>query len=321
MRAAGFALAVSALATTHSRAADAALVEAARKEGKAVWYTTQIIDQFARPAAEAFEKKYGVKVDYVRADSSDVALRLLNEGKAGRVQADVFDGTSAVARLKRENMVLKWTPESAVRIPRQYVDPAGYWIATNLYVLTPGYNTDLVPPATAPKTHADLLDPKWKGKMVWNSAGATSAAPGFIGVVLAEMGEEKGLAYLRELSKQNITGIQVAARQVFDQVIAGEYSIALNIFNNHAVISAAKGAPSAWIAMNPAMAIPSVISVTKDAPRPNAGKLLVEFLASPEGQMLYRDADYMPLDPDVPPRDPTLAVKGMRGRGKKRDRR
>lgn len=297
-----------------AHAADPALIDAARKEGKAVWYTTQIVNQFARPAAEAFEKKYGVKVDYVRADSNEVALRLLNEGKAGRVQADVFDGTSAVARLKKENMVLKWTPENAARFPRGSVDPAGYWIATNLYVLTPGFNTDLVPKGTEPKTFADLLNARWKNKIVWNSAPATSAASGFIGVVLSEMGEEKGMAYLRELSKQNITGVQVAARQVLDQVIEGEYSIALNIFNNHAVISAAKGAPSEWIAMNPAMAIPSVVSVSKDAPHPNAGKLLVDFLASEDGQRLYRDADYMPMDPAVPPRDPALRPDGSKFR-------
>ena len=121
---------------------------------------------------------------------------------------------------------------------------------------------------------------------------------------------EVRLAYLRELARQNITGIQVAARQVLDQVIAGEYSIALNIFNNHAVISAAKGAPSDWIPLNPSMAIPSVISVTKAAQRPNAGKLLVDFLASEDGQKLYRDADYMPIDPAVPPRDPSLRPDG-----------
>ena len=72
-------------------AADQTLIEAARKEGKVVWYTTLIVDQFARPAAQAFEKKYGVKVEYTRADQNEVALRILNEGKAGRMQADIFD--------------------------------------------------------------------------------------------------------------------------------------------------------------------------------------------------------------------------------------
>ena len=68
-------------------ALDQALVDAARKEGRVVWYTTQIVNQFARPAAEAFEKKYGIHVDYVRADSNEVALRILNEGRAGKVSS------------------------------------------------------------------------------------------------------------------------------------------------------------------------------------------------------------------------------------------
>jgi iron(III) transport system substrate-binding protein len=228
------------------------------------------------------------------------------------VQADVFDGTAAVASLKKENLVLQWSPEGAKRLPANAVDEAGYWVATNLYVLTPGYNTDLVPKAAVPKSYEDLLDPRWKGKIAWNTAASPSAAGGFVGVVLSSMGQEKGRAYLKELAKQNVTGIQVAARQVLDQVIAGEYAIALNIFNNHAVISASKGAPSAWIPMNPSMAVLSVISVTKDAPHQNAGKLFLEFLISEEGQKLYRDADYMPIDPNVPARDPSLRPDGER---------
>ena len=299
-------------ASSPAQAFDQALIDAAKKEGRVVWYTTQIVNQFARPAAEAFEKKYGIRVDYIRADSNEVALRILNEGRAGKVQADVFDGTAAVASLKKENLVLQWVPEGAKRLPANAVDEAGYWVATNLYVLTPGYNTDLVPKGAAPRTYEDLLDPRWKGKIVWNTASAPSAAGGFVGVTLASMGEEKGRAYLKALAKQNVTGIQVAARQVLDQVIAGEYAIALNIFNNHAVISAAKGAPSAWIPMNPGMAVLSVISVTKDAPHTNAGKLFLEFLVSEEGQKLYRDADYMPMDPTVQARDPSLRPDGER---------
>jgi ABC-type Fe3+ transport system substrate-binding protein len=283
-RAAALAMAF-AVGGTCARAADATLIDAAKKEGRVVWYTTQILNQFARPAAEAFEKKYGIRVDVIRADSNEVALRILNEARAGQVLADAFDGTAAVASLKKSDLVLRWTP---------------------------GFNTDLVPKGTEPKTYADLLDPKWKGKIVWNTAPAPSAAGGFIGLVLTDMGEDKGMAYLRDLAKQNIAGLQVAARQVLDQVIAGEYPLALNIFNNHAVISAAKGAPAAWVPMNPAMAVLSVISVSKDAPHPTAGKLLVDFLVSEEGQKLYRDAEYMPIDPAVAPRDPAMRPDGKK---------
>ncbi len=287
-------------------AADPALIAAAKKEGQLTWYTTQIVNQFARPAADAFQKKYGIRVNYIRADSNEVTLRIQNEGRAGRVQADVFDGTGATAALKNNNLVAKYIPQSADRLPARFKDKDGYWVATNLYVLTPAFNTELVKKGTQPKTFQDLLDPKWRGKMAWNSSVTPSGGAGFVGVVLAHMGEEKGMAYLRQLSGQKITGLQVAARQVLDQVIAGEYPIALNIFNNHAVISAAKGAPVEWIAMEPALGVFSCLSLTAGAPNPNAGKLFIDFLMSEEGQKLYRAADYLPVDPAVPPKDPAL---------------
>ena len=92
---------------------------------------------------------------------------------------------------------------------------------------------------------------------------SSSAATGFIGTVLDEMGEEKGMAFLRQLQKQRIAGVDVSARQVLDQVVAGEYAIALQIFNHHAVISAKKGAPVKWIAMEPATGVLSVVSIPK----------------------------------------------------------
>src|ERR1700739_3738548 len=92
------AIAAGALSTIWrvgpAMAADQKLIDAAKKDGSVTWYTSQIVDQFARPAAEAFEKKYGIKVDYLRSDSSELALRIVNEAHAGKVQADLFDGTS-----------------------------------------------------------------------------------------------------------------------------------------------------------------------------------------------------------------------------------
>lgn len=296
----------AALTAAPALAADPALIAAAKKEGQLTWYTTQIVNQFARPAADAFQKKYGIRVNYIRADSNEVTLRIQNEGKAGRVQADVFDGTGATAALKANNLVAKYIPQSAERLPDRYKDKDGFWVATNLYVLTPAFNTELVKKGTQPRTFQDLLDPKWRGKMAWNSSVTPSGGAGFVGVVLAHMGEEKGMAYLRQLAPQKITGLQVAARQVLDQVIAGEYVIALNIFNNHAVISASKRAPVEWIAMEPALAVFSCLSLTAGAPNPNAGKLFIDFLMSEEGQKLYRDADYLPVDPGVEPKDPAL---------------
>ena len=291
-------------------AADQALIDAARKEGRVVWYTTQQIDPLVRPVVAAFQQKYGVEVDYVRADSSDVALRIINEGRAGRMQSDVFDGTGAAAVLKTEKMAVQWLPDTTKRLPKEYFDAEGYWVATNLFVVTPGFNTALVPSGSQPKTFADLLDPRWKGKMIWSSTNSGAAGAGFVGLALKEMGQDKGLDYLRALAKQEVTGSAVSARQILDQVIAGEYAIGLQIFNHASVLSARQGAPVAWIPMNPALVTLNVVGLTAGGPHPNAGKLLVDFVTSREGQELYKNAAVLTVDPDVAPFDPALRPDG-----------
>jgi ABC-type Fe3+ transport system substrate-binding protein len=255
--------------------------------------------------AEAFQKKFALKTSFVSAPS-DLPLRVMNEAQAGRYMVDVFDGPTSVAALKKAGLVMKWQPPSAPSFPPELVDPDGYWMAANLYVQTMGYNTNLAPEAARPHTIEDLLDPKWKGKIGWSTNQTVSGGPGYIGATLTLMGEAKGMDYLKRLARQNIIGVGASARTVLDQVITGEYPLALQIFNYHAPISAAKGAPVAWAAVGPSTVSPSVVSVAKHAPHPNAAKLLAEFLVSEDGQRIFRDANYIPANPKVPPLDPRL---------------
>ena len=294
-------------------AADAALVEAAKKEGRATWYTVQIADQIVRPIISGFERKYGIHVDFVRANSAQLSVRLSNEAKAGQVRASVFDGTGATVALKRENLVEKWLPDAD--LPKHLFDPEGYWVACNYYINTPGFNTELVPRGSEPKVFEDLLDPKWKGKMAWNVQPSISAGQGFVGSVLIAWGEEKARAYFAKLAKQNIAPLQVSGRQVLDLVIAGEFPIGLQIFNNHAFISASKGAPVDWIKMQPPLITYAVMSVPKGAPSPNAGKLLIDYIVSLEGQKIFADAGELPVHPSVKLRDPTLVPDGVAFKG------
>ena len=299
----------SLLLSTQAQAADEALIAAAKKEGQVTWYTTQIVNQFVAPTAQYFEKKYGIKVNYVRAETSQVLLRVINEAKAGKLQADIVDGTG-MAALVKEGLVEKWLPESVKRLPKEYYDPDGFWTATNLYVRVAGYNTNLVKRGEEPKSYEDLLDPKWKGKMAWSVSPGPTAVPGFVGVILSEYGQEKGMEYLKKLAKQDIAPLNVSARQVVDMLMAGEYSVGVHVNNSHVQISKQQGAPVEWMRMQPAIAFFSVMGVTKGSPHPNAGKLLADFLISTEGQKLYADADYLPVAPEVPALDPSMRPDG-----------
>src|SRR5438445_7730880 len=179
-----------------AQAADPALIAAAKKEGTVVWYTTEIGAQFARPAAAIFERLYpGIKVRLSRTNATTAAIKILQENRAGKNQSDVFDGTVTVVPLKKEGYVLKWLPDAAKDYPPQFKDPEGYWIATNIYVLTPAFNTRSIPAGQEPKNFQALLDPKYRGKMVRAASLSSSDATGLIGTVLDQMCEDKAIAY------------------------------------------------------------------------------------------------------------------------------
>jgi len=288
------------LACATAQAAEAALIEAAKKEGRVLWYTTLIVNQVVIPLKTAFEKKYpGVTLDYARNDEGPTAIRLLNEAKAGKVQADVFDGLTVNVPLKREGLLARIVIPNAADYPAEMKDADGAWHALLLFVFGPGYNTGLVSKAEAPKTYQDLLDPKWKGKMAWNP-NSSAGAIGFVGNILLSMGQDAGMDYLRALAKQNIVNVEASSRAILDQVIAGEYPVGLMMFNNHTVISARKGAPSDWTPVEPVPVAFDALGIMKDAPHPNAARLLVEFLLSEEGQTVLKDADYLPANAKVP---------------------
>jgi ABC-type Fe3+ transport system substrate-binding protein len=287
-------------------AADAALVEAAKKEGKVVWYTTLIVNQAIRPLKAAFEKQYpGMELQFTRADESPTAAKILEEGVAGRVQADIFDGITNMIPLKRARLLAPYAPSTAPRYPAELKDPEGYWNALLLYVFTPGVNTTLVPKDQAPKSYRDLLDPRWQGKMAWNPSSIAGAI-GFVGNILTSQGEERGMDYLRALSGQRVVNVEASARAILDQVIAGEYAIGLMSFNHHTVISAQKGAPSDWLALEPVPVAFDAVGILKDAPHPNAARLLIEFLTSEDGQKVLQKADYLPALASVPAMKPGL---------------
>jgi iron(III) transport system substrate-binding protein len=282
------------------------ILAAAKKEGSFTFYTT-IAEKDIPTIVGPFEKKYGIKVNIWRAGTDKVLQRTLSEAAARRYDVDAIHfGSPEMEALHREKILQPVASPYFKELIPGAVPAHREWVATILSVWVQAYNTNLVNKADLPKTYQDLLDPKWRDKMVWSSVPAASGAVGLIGVVLAEMGEDKGMAYLRELSKQKIANVATAARQVLDQVIGGEYFIALQIFNHHTVISAAKGAPIDWIAMEPTTGALNVAGIHKNAPHPNAAKLLVDFQTSREGQEIFRKVHYLPADPAVPALEPQL---------------
>jgi len=284
----------------------AILEEGAKKEGALLWYTTLIVNQAVRPLIDGFNQKYPyVKIEQWRANDPELVQRVTNEYQARRYEVDVVDGITGPALLKSVGFLEKYASPSLAPYPKEILDPEGYWNATNLYFMTEGINTRLVSRDEAPKTYEDLLNPRWKGQMGW-STSAGSGGPTFVGNVLQTMGQEKGTAYLEQLRGQGLRNLEVSARAVLDQTIAGEFPLALMIFNHHAVISAQQGASVDWVAMEPVPALLNTIGLAKYTPHPHAAMLFLDFVLSEDGQRILQQADYLPSHPGVPAKEPRL---------------
>lgn len=286
--------------------ADPALIAAATKEGEVVWYSTLIINQIVRPLIAAFNQQFPqIKVSYVRGDSPQVLLWLLNEAGAHRVQSDVWNLASGFGKLRAAGGAAQLDLPNAKALPAECLDPNGYWVATDMTVHTLAYNTTLVSNEVVPRTHEDLLDPQWRGRMVWKVNDMTGST-GFIGAVLDAMGEDRGMDYLRALARQQIVPVVSSARAMLDQVIAGEYPIGLQASNHHVAISERQGAPVGWVPLDPASATLQLAGISANAPHPNAAQLFLDFAISRAGEAVYRDAGYLPTRTDTPALVPDL---------------
>lgn len=286
-------------------AADQALIDAAKSEGTVVWYSGYLENQLLVPVAKAFEDKYGIKVEYARMNSADIILRMTNEKQADKLSVDVFDGSNLLP-LYEAGMAASFIPEDAAAYAEGLVAKDGTWVAPNSNYLTVGYNTSMVSTDEAPKTPDDLLDPRWKDRMAISDSPNPTAGPGFVGAVLKTKGEEAGMEYLRALAAQNVTIIPANQKVVLDNVISGEFELGLMTFNHHSVIGQAKGAPVDWVRFDPVIASHTYVSAVEGGPHPNAGKLLVDYLMSEEGQQALAAADYIPNHPNVDAQTPEL---------------
>jgi iron(III) transport system substrate-binding protein len=296
---ASHAASVDEIALLKSANREKILVEGAKKEAKLMFYTGLIVDQVVRPLKQAFEKEYPfLQVEFFRGNSERIAQRVLAEYQAKRYEVDIISGSAATTMVKQAGYMQRFYSPHLAEYPAELKDANGFWGSTNLYFMTLGYNTRMVKPGDVPKTYEDLLHPRWKGQMMWSTSSG-SGAPQFIGNIFMTMGEEKGKAYLQKLKQQNIAKSTASARQILDLVIAGEYPLAIQIFNHHAYISRQAGAPVDWQPLEPVTATINTVGLAKKAPRPHASMLFLDFVLSKRGQKVVQLANYLPSHPEM----------------------
>jgi iron(III) transport system substrate-binding protein len=276
------------------------LEQGAHGEGQVLLYTSLVVQQAAEPIKAAFEAKYPfLKLDFFRANSSQLVQRVLAENRARANKSDVVVAGAGPA-LAATGFTQAFSSPVLAAYPKDHIGPDGSYAATRFSYQGIGFNTRLVPANEAPQTYQDLLDPKWRGKMVWSNSQDTGA-PFFITELRQIMGEDKALAYLKQLGQQNIAVQSASLRSILDQVIAGEYAVGISMAMHHIAISKAKGAPVDGTMPDPVMARSESIVLLKNAPHPYAAMLLVDFILSEAGQKVFAESQYFPAHPGVPP--------------------
>ena len=278
---AGQSLSVPELALYRGSDREKILLEGAKKEGQVTFYTSNT--WVAGPVSQAFEKKYPfVKVSVWRSDSKSLLKRLTEEATAGRFLADVIETTPEYMAILQNNLVHEhYSPEiSAYDDEVKIKGKQGVYAYANREIyISLGFNTKLVPPAEAPRTVKDYLDPKWKGKM---SIAGTTTGVRWTGAVLEAMGRE----FLEKLSAQEINVQNISGAALAGLVASGEVPLSPTIFNSNIFTAKQKGAPVEWRAIDPVIAGVGTSAMLINAPHPHAALLFLDYLHSKDGQQV-----------------------------------
>ena len=317
----GVALGASTVFATPLRAAappsvaiTPALVEAARREGKATFYTALELNTSER-LARAFEATYpGIAIRVERSGAERIFQRIAQEQSSRIYAVDVVCSTDPSHFLDWTAKDKDWvepflTEDMARHFPRDQVDPDGRWATLCAWLEIIGYNTNLVKPEDAPKSYADLLDPKWQGKIC-------KGHPGYSGAILTNTYlwvRELGWPYLEKLAQQKVMQLQSAADPP-KKIAIGEralmadgndYSLDVARRNNQpvAVVHAAEGTP----------VIPVPSGIFRSAPNPNAARLFQSYLFGVEAQQIFIDVfahrSFHALAKETPGRAPLSSFK------------
>ena len=281
------------------------LVEAAKKEGELVYYTTMTLDQ-SKIVTDRFEKKYGIKATLFRTGGGPLLNKIFTEARGGRYDWDVVVGRGEmVLPLIERKLVASYLSPETKMIEEQLVDKQGYWTAyyVNSYVL--GWNTKLVKKQDVPKTYEELLNPKWKGGQI----SLDTEAYGMMEGLKRVWGREKGINYFKRLAALDPV-LKRGNTERVQLVVAGEYPLII-AYNQTLQRMNSRGAPVDWLPLEPSVTQVNPIMLAAKAPHPNAARLFYDFVLSKEGQEMLRGFQRIPVRKDVEP-DPPRLFRGFK---------
>jgi iron(III) transport system substrate-binding protein len=185
-------------------------------------------------------------------------------------------------------------PEDVAKFyPPEHRDVDGQFASWRVWLSIIAYNTGLVKAEEAPKIFADLLDPKWKGKIAVDEKNFS-----WYGAMTQKWGKEKTQRYMRTLAKQDIQ-LRNGQTLIAQLMAAGEFSVAMVLAHRIEKMKE-QGAPVEWVTtLDPVTASLHPIGIAAKAPHPNAAKLFVDFILSKDGQQLLLSIERTPARPGI----------------------
>jgi iron(III) transport system substrate-binding protein len=291
-----------------------ALVDAARKEGQVIYYTSTDLP-VAEKLAKAFEAKYsGIAVRVERTGAERVFQRIGQEYSSNIHAVDVVNSSDAAHFIvwKRDGILAPYVPEDVASYPAEHKDADGQFASFRVWLSIIAYNTNLVKAEDAPKSFADLLDPKWKGKIV-------KAHPGYSGTIMTatyQMQRDLGWSWFEQLAKQNIMQVQSSADPP-KKLDLGERAVMADGNEYNIFQLKEKGRPVEPVyASEGSPLIIGPNGIFKSSPNPNAAKLFQSFCFSRDAQQLIVDVGGLrsvhPQTQEKPGRKPFKDIKTMK---------
>jgi iron(III) transport system substrate-binding protein len=264
------------------------LIEAAKKEGTVVLYSSMDLP-VGEKLAKAFEAHYpGIAVQVERSGSERLFQRVAQEFSSNIRAADVINSSDASHFIswKKNGWLAPFVSEDIARyFPAEFRDPDGLFATSRIWLSSIAYNTNLVKPEDAPKSFADLLGPRWAGKMV-------KGHPAYSGTIMTatfETVRELGWDYLDKLSKQRVMQVQ-SSTDPPKKLSLGERAVMAD--GNEYGIVLLKEAGQPVEPVYPTEGTPTISGPTgifASAPHPNAARLFQAWLHSRETQQFFID--------------------------------
>jgi iron(III) transport system substrate-binding protein len=309
--AAGFIVLLLLLAlSSAARGASDDLVKAANKEASLLLYGGATLQHMTLLIANFNRTHPGIKVNYLRKSGSSLFELIVRELRAKTYNADAYVPITidqAIYLAERKLLTHHASPERAA-IPEQSKDRDGYW--TTLYQTGHvfAHNTRQVNPKDAPRSYDDLLQPRWKGKIMMDDEEDLWYAS-----VLEILGKEKGQSFMRGLAQQQPV-FQGSKTLMMQLLCAGEVALAFPVNFNQANDAKKRGCPSDWVVIEPqTQRPPFVIAMAQNAPHPAAAKLFIDFLLAKEPQRFMQENIFRQSPRlDVEPSGDLAKLKGVR---------